>query len=81
MLAGVKLVLQPLVAWGFASFVFGLSPLLTHAAVLLAALPTGTGPFMLAEFYGREAQVTSNVVLVSTIVSIVTISGYLAVAG
>jgi malonate transporter and related proteins len=81
LLAGVKLVLQPLVAWVFASFVFGLSPLLTHAAVLLAALPTGTGPFMLAEFYGREAQVTSNVVLVSTMASILTISLYLAVAG
>ncbi len=81
LLAGVKLVLQPLVAWVFASFVFRLSPLLTHAAVLLAALPTGTGPFMLAEFYGREAHVTSNVVLVSTIASILTISGYLAIAG
>jgi predicted permease len=81
LLAGVKLVLQPLVAWVFASFVFGLSPLLTHAAVLLAALPTGTGPFMLAEFYGREAQVTSNVVLVSTLASVLTISGYLAVSG
>jgi malonate transporter len=81
LLAGVKLVLQPLIAWVFASFVFRLSPLLTHAAVLLAALPTGTGPFMLAEFYGREAHVTSSVVLVSTIASILTISFYLAVAG
>jgi malonate transporter len=33
---------------------------------------------MLAEFYRREAAVTSNVVLVSTIVSILTVSGYLA---
>ena len=64
-----------------ASAVFGLSPLLTHAAVLLAALPTGTGPFMLAEFYRREADVTSNVILVSTVASVLTVSGYLAVAG
>jgi hypothetical protein len=62
-------VLQPIVAWVLASGVFGLSPLLTHTAVLLAALPTGTGPFMLAELYGREADVTSNVVLVSTVAS------------
>jgi malonate transporter and related proteins len=81
LLVGFKLVLQPTVAWRLASDVFGLSPLLTHAAVLLAALPTGTGPFMLAEFYGREAAVTSNVVLVSTVASILTVSGYLAVAG
>jgi malonate transporter and related proteins len=76
-----KLVVQPVLAWVLATEVFHLPPLLTHAAVLLAALPTGTGPFMLAEFYRREANVTSNVVLVSTIMSILTVSGYLAVAG
>lgn len=75
-----KLGLQPLVTWGLAKFVFGLSPLLTHTAVLLAALPTGTGPFMLAEFYRREADITSNVVLASTIASILTVSAYLAIA-
>jgi predicted permease len=61
-----------------ATAVFGLSPLLTHTAVLLAALPTGTGPFMLAELYRREAGLTSSVVFGSTLASIVTISGYLA---
>jgi malonate transporter and related proteins len=76
----LKLVLQPAVTWVLATCVFGLSPLLTHTAVLLAALPTGTGPFMLAEFYQREASITSNVVLVSTVISLVTISLYLAVA-
>jgi malonate transporter and related proteins len=78
LLVGFKLVLQPVVTWLLASLVFGLSPFLTHAAVLLAALPTGTGPFMLAEFYRREATITSSVVLTSTILSVLTISGYLA---
>ncbi|HET6305778.1 MAG TPA: AEC family transporter [Rhodopila sp.] len=81
LLVGMKLFLQPVVAWALASVVFGLSPLLTHVAVLMAALPTGTGPFMLAEFYRREADVTSNVILVSTVASVLTVSGYLAVAG
>jgi malonate transporter len=76
-----KLVLQPVVAWVLATAVFSLSPLLTHAAVLLAALPTGTGPFMLAEFYRREADVTSNVILASTIASVLTISLYLTMTG
>jgi malonate transporter len=78
---GAKLVLQPVVAWLLATRVFGLPPLLTHAAVLLSALPTGTGPFMLAEFYRREASVTCNAILVSTVVSIVTVSVYLSLAG
>ena len=80
-LVGAKLVLQPVAAWVLATRVFGLPPLLTHAAVLLSALPTGTGPFMLAEFYRREASVTCNAILVSTVVSILTVSVYLSLAG
>lgn len=77
LLAAFKLLLQPGLTWVLAALVFRLPPLLTHTAVLLAALPTGTGPFMLAELYGREAQVTSNVILVSTVLSLLTVTGYL----
>jgi predicted permease len=78
---GLKLVVQPVVTWVLATAVFGLPPSLTHAAVLLAALPTGTGPFMLAELYQREAGLTSGVLLISTVASVLTISGYLALIG
>lgn len=81
LLVGFKLVLQPVVTWVLASVVFNLSPLLTHSAVLLSALPTGTGPFMLAEYYHREADITSSVVLASTVASVLTISGYLVMVG
>jgi serine/threonine-protein kinase HipA len=39
--------------WG----VFALPELWAKTAVILSALPTGTGPFMLAAFYKREAEV------------------------
>ncbi|MDE1174144.1 MAG: AEC family transporter [Parvibaculaceae bacterium] len=80
LLVGFKLILQPLVTWLLASFVFHLPPPLIHVAVLIAALPTGTGSFMLAEFYRREASVTSRVILISTILSILTVSAYIAIA-
>ncbi|HVJ43054.1 MAG TPA: AEC family transporter [Dongiaceae bacterium] len=76
----LKLIAQPVLVWLLAAFVFRLPTFTTHAAVLLSALPTGTGPFMLAEFYRREADVTSNVILVSTILSILTVPAYLAIA-
>lgn len=44
------------------------------AAVLLAALPTGTGPFMLAELYGRGATLASRVILLTTAASLVTVT-------
>ncbi len=80
LLVGLKLLVHPIIAWVLASTVFDLTPTLTRTAVLLAALPTGTGPFMLAEFYAREAAVTSRVILVSTVISILTVSAYLAVS-
>jgi len=73
-----KLIGQPLLTWAIADLLLNLPAFEVRAAVLLAALPTGTGPFMLAEFYKRPASVTSNVILVSTIVSIATVSAYLA---
>ena len=81
LLVVMKLVLQPALTWLLATQVFGLPALLTHTAVLMAALPTGTGPFMLAEFYQREAGITSKCILLSTILSLFTISAYLALIG
>lgn len=77
-LVAAKLVGQPLLTWWLAYRVFMLPPLLAETAVLLAALPTGTGPFMLAEFYGREALVTARSILVSTVLSLLSITAYLA---
>jgi predicted permease len=69
-LVGLKLILQPAVT---ALIVYRLIPtpqLWADSAVLLSALPTGTGPVMLAGFYRRETGLTSRVVLISTLISI-----------
>jgi predicted permease len=69
-----KLFLQPALTWWLAARVFALSTPLVEMAVLLAALPTGTGPFMLAEFYSREAYVTARTILLSTVGSLVSLT-------
>ncbi|AWM59685.1 AEC family transporter [Stutzerimonas stutzeri] len=73
-LVGLKLVVQPLITWYLAFQVFELPTLWAYSALLLAALPTGTGPYMLAEFYGREGSRVSRVVLLSTLGSLITLS-------
>ncbi len=70
----VKLLVQPALTWWLAACVFGLANHMVYIAVLLSALPTGTGPFMLAEFYKREPMVTSRTILLSTSLSIITLS-------
>lgn len=74
----LKLIVQPALTWYFAAVVFELEPLWVYSALLLSALPTGTGPYMLAEFYGREGSRVSRVVLYSTLGSLVTLSICLA---
>lgn len=74
----IKTVIQPAVmAGGF----FWIAPAIgvelpgawAVAGVLLGAIPTGTGPFMLAELYGRDARLPSRVILLSTILSLGTL--------
>jgi predicted permease len=78
-LVGLKLFLQPCMTFFLAFRVFDMPPLWAHTALLISALPIGTGPFMLAKLYNREAAVTSRAILVSTVVSLLTVSALVAV--
>ena len=74
----IKLALQPLL---MAAGVFWLAPAIGRplpyawaaSAILLAALPTGTGPFMLAELYRRDATLASRAILVSTVIGTISV--------
>jgi len=70
----LKLLLQPAITWLLAFHVFTMPIAWANAALLLAALPTGTGPYMLAELYKREAATTSSVILSSTVASLITLA-------
>lgn len=72
-----KLILQPLIAWVIAGPILELPILWVNAIVILSALPTGTGPFMLAQYYKADGSVISRVVLITTVSSLVTLSLFL----
>ncbi|MCZ4064771.1 AEC family transporter [Oxalobacter aliiformigenes] len=69
-----KLVIQPLIVWYLAFQVFTMPPLWAKSAVILSALPTGTGPFMLAELYGKGGGIASRTIFLSTVLGIVPLS-------
>lgn len=73
-LVGLKLLFQPAVTAVLAIHVFALPPAWANPAVLLSALPIGSGPFTIAKLYGLEAGVTSGAILVSHLLSVVTVS-------
>ena len=76
-ISAAKLMIQPIVAWVIAGPIMGLPPLWLNAIVILSALPTGTGPFMLAQYYKADGSVISRVVLITTVGSLVTLSLFL----
>lgn len=73
-IVGIKLLLQPAITGSLALLAFDMPALWSHTALLLSALPIGTGPFMIAALYRREAAVTSQAILFSTVLSVVTIT-------
>jgi len=72
-----KLILQPLIAWVIAGPILELPALWVSAIMILSALPTGTGPFMLAQYYKADGSVISRVVLITTVSSLLTLSLFL----
>ena len=80
-IVSLKLILHPLVTFVLVRWVFEMPLLWANTAILLAALPVGTGPFMLAKLYEREPAITSRAILFSTVVSLLTVSLLVGVLG
>ena len=57
-----------------AFYVFTMLPLWSHSAVVLSALPIGSGPFTIAKLYGLEAGVTSGAIFASHVFAVLTVS-------
>jgi predicted permease len=70
----LKLLVQPVVTALLAVHACGLSGMDAQLVVILSALPTGTGAFMLADIYKRDVLGTSTTIMVSTIASAITLS-------
>jgi malonate transporter and related proteins len=73
-LVGLKLLFQPAVTAFLAVGVFGVPASWSHPAVLLSALPIGSGPFTIAKVYGLKTGATSGAILASHLLSVVTVS-------
>lgn len=73
----MKLLLQPAVTAVMVLWVVPQTPVWAACAIIMAALPIGTGPFMLAELYKRDATASSRAILLSTVGSLLTIPALL----
>ena len=69
----VKTVMQPIMAFLVVSMVPGVEPMWLHVAVMMAALPTASNAFILASQYKVYVEGASTAVIVTTLASAVTI--------
>ncbi|TKT79324.1 AEC family transporter [Aquamicrobium sp. LC103] len=76
-IAALKLILHPLICYVVLSLIGDFSPIWMFSAVLLAALPTATNVFVIAQQYGVWVERASASVLVTTLLSVATVTGIL----
>jgi malonate transporter and related proteins len=77
LIAALKLVLHPAICYVTLSWVGNFSEIWVFSAVLLAALPTATNVFVIAQQYGVWVQRASASILLTTVLSVGTVTGLL----
>lgn len=80
-IAGLSLLVHPGIAYVLTAHVFVLEPEFTRAAVVTAAMPAGMNVYVFAVMYHRAEGIAASTVLLSTALSCLTISVWLAVLG
>jgi len=73
----VKLVVHPALMYLVLSWAGDFDPTWVFTAVMLAALPTATNVFVLAQQYGFWVERASACILITTMISVVSVSGLL----
>lgn len=73
----LKLIIHPLLMYVGLSYAGDFDPLWVKAAVMLSALPTATNVFVIAQQYNVWVERASASVMVSTLLSVLTVSGFL----
>jgi malonate transporter and related proteins len=77
LIAALKLVLHPAICYMTLSWIGSFSEIWVFSAVLLAALPTATNVFVIAQQYGVWVQRASASILLTTVLSVGTVTGLL----
>lgn len=81
MMSLMKLILQPLIAYLIMRYLLNVPHEYARYGVLLAAMPSGINAFVFATYYNRGINVATNTILITTVLSVVTLSGWLYFLG
>lgn len=77
----LKLIVHPLIAWTLMIPILHVDPAQARYGIVLAAMPAGINVYVFATYYNRGVNVATNAILISTLLSIFTVTGWLLVLG
>ncbi len=75
----IKLIIHPAIAYVLMIFVFHVPMDIARYGILLSSMPAGINIYVFATFYDRGVSVAANTILISTVLSALTITGWLFV--
>jgi len=75
----IKLIIHPAIAYVLMIWVFHVPLDIARYGILLSAMPSGINIYVFATFYDRGVSVAANTILIATVLSALTISGWLYV--
>lgn len=75
----IKLIIHPAIAYALMIWVFHVPMDIARYGILLSAMPSGINIYVFATFYERGVSVAANTILIATVLSALTISGWLYV--
>ncbi|MEP7241304.1 MAG: AEC family transporter [Devosia sp.] len=78
-LSVLKLIIHPAIAYVLMIWVLHVPLEIARYGILLAAMPSGINAYVFATYYDRGANVAANVILISTVVSVLSVSAWLLV--
>ena len=78
-LAGLKLVVHPLIVWTVGSLVLGVTGIWLAVAVTMAAMPSGVNVYLFGARYDAAPGVAAGTVLIASVLSVATLSALLLV--
>ncbi|WP_297107345.1 AEC family transporter [uncultured Devosia sp.] len=73
----IKLIIHPAIAYVLMIWVFHVPMDIARYGILLSAMPSGINIYVFATFYDRGVSVAANTILIATVLSALTISGWL----
>lgn len=77
----LKLVVHPFIAWVLMVPILHVEHDVARYGIILAAMPAGINAYVFATYYNRGVNVATNTILISTVLSVLTVSGWLYVVG